>query len=88
MVTNPEVVLGMMEINHLDAEQFSTTRGIVWGWDQAVCVRLWKGSAKERNREESRDAANSHKMCVKTELSQHQITRVKVETSPRPAFHP
>lgn len=41
MVTNPEVVLAMMEINHLDAEQFSTTRGIVWGRDQAVCVLLW-----------------------------------------------
>lgn len=48
MVTNPEVVLAMMEINHLDAEQFSTARGIVWGWDQAVCVLLWKGSGKDQ----------------------------------------
>lgn len=43
MVTNPGVVLAMMEINHLDAEQFSTTRGIVWGWDL-----LWKGSGKDQ----------------------------------------
>lgn len=48
--TNPEVGLGMMEIDQLDAQQFSITHGALSGLHQAIRVLFLKGSEKDYQR--------------------------------------